>query len=165
MKKKVKALIIVGSVLTGLAVTVGLSIAVGMSDAKTNGGTISFCAKPIGKTAYQEEKKIKINKHEFTYYNVISGNDGSWILLDKTSYIINTDIQFGFRYKNSELIDIMPYAGSMEPIKMSASGLFPGYTNYNINLGIKLTIKEEIDDKDIQNGVNIGVLMHWCQQK
>ena len=163
MQKKVKALIISGSILTGLAMTVGLTVLVGnLSYQPRNGENVTFCAKKIGKTAFLEEKSVKINNHEFFYYNVISGKDGSWILLDKTSYIINTDIGFGFRYKNDEFVDIKSYAGGKEPVKIPSSYLYPGYANYEINGGFKLTIKETIDDKDIQNGINIGVIMHWC---
>ena len=163
MQKKVKVLIISGSVLTGLAMTFGLTVLIGnLTCQPRNGGNVAFCAKKIGKTAFLKEKNIKINNHEFFYYNVISGNDGSWILVDKTSYIINTDINFGFRYKNDEFIDIRSYAGGNEPIKIPSSDLYPGYVNYEINHGFKLTIKETIDDTDIQNGVNIGVIMHWC---
>ena len=163
MQKKVKVLIISGSVLTGLAMTFGLTVLIGnLTCQPRNGGNVAFCAKKIGKTAFLKEKNIKINNHEFFYYNVISGNDGSWILVDKTSYIINTDINFGFRYKNDEFIDIRSYAGGNEPIKIPSSDLYPGYSNYEINHGFKLTIKETIDDTDIQNGVNIGVIMHWC---
>lgn len=160
MKKKTKVLIISASVLAGLAMTIGLVVFTNSTN--TVGGNVSFHAKPIGKTPYQKEKTIRINKHEFTYYNVISGNDGSWILLDKTSYIINTDIQFGFRFRNADLVNIASYAGSMEPQKMGQTGYYPGYANYSVNFGIKLSIKDEVDDKDIKNGVNIGVIMHWC---
>ena len=93
---------------------------------------------------------------------IISGNDGSWILLDKTSYIINADISYGLRYKNDELIDIKPYAGSKEPVKIPSSDLYPGYSNYEINHGFELSIKDSIEDERIPNGVNIGVIMHWC---
>ena len=166
MQKKVKALIISGSILTGLAMTIGLTVLVGnLSYQPRNGENVTFCAKKIGKTAFLEEKSVKINNHEFFYYNVISGKDGSWILLDKTSYIINTDISYGLRYKNDELIDIKPYAGSKEPVKIPSSDLYPGYSNYEINHGFKLSIKDSIEDESIPNGVNIGVIMHWCQQK
>ena len=166
MQKKVKALIISGSILTGLAMTIGLTMLVGnLSYQPRNGENVTFCAKKIGKTAFLEEKSVKINNHEFFYYNVISGKDGSWILLDKTSYIINTDISYGLRYKNDELIDIKPYAGSKEPVKIPSSDLYPGYSNYEINHGFKLSIKDSIEDESIPNGVNIGVIMHWCQQK
>ena len=166
MQKKVKALIISGSILTGLAMTIGLTVLIGsLTCQPRNGGNVAFCAKKIGKTPFLREKNIKINDHEFTYYNVISGNDGSWILLDKTSYIVNTDISYGLRYKNDELIDIKPYAGSKEPVKIPSSDLYPGYSNYEINHGFKLSIKDSIEDDSIPNGVNIGVIMHWCQQK
>ena len=163
MEKKVKALIISASVVTGLAMTAGLVALTVNSSVGQNGGNVSFCAKPIGQIPYQIEKTIKINKHEFTYFNVISDTDGSWILLDKTSYIINTDIQFGFRFKNDTLIDITSYCGSMEPKKMGGSSLYPGYANYNVDFGIKLRISDKVDDNNIKDGINIGVIMHWCQ--
>ena len=163
MQKKVKALIISASVITGLAMTAGLVALTVNSSMGKNGGNVSFCAKPIGRIPFKQEKTIRINKHEFTYYNVISDTDGSWILLDKTSYIINTDIQFGFRFKNDTLVDITSYCGSAEPKKMGGSSLYPGYANYNVDFGIKLTISDKVDDNNIKDGINIGVIMHWCQ--
>ena len=166
MQKKAKVLIFSGSILMGLAMTFGLTVLIGnLSYQPRNGENVTFCAKKIGKTAFLEEKSVIINNHEFFYYNVISGKDGSWILLDKTSYIINTDISYGLRYKNDELIDIKPYAGSKDPVKIPSSDLYPGYSNYEINHGFRLSIKDSIEDDSIPNGVNIGVIMHWCQQK
>ena len=166
MQKKVKTLIITGSIVIGLASTIGLVVLVGNANNVARGGeTISFCAKKIGKTPFLKERVIKLNNHEFTFYNVVSGNDGSWILLDKTSYIINTDITFGFRYKNDEQVEIRSYSGGREPEKMGDTDLYPGYANYSVGGGIKLSIKDSVEDQDIPNGVNIGVLMHWCQQK
>ena len=72
MQKKVKALIISGSILTGLAMTIGLTVLIGsLTCQPRNGGNVAFCAKKIGKTPFLREKNIKINDHEFTYYNVI----------------------------------------------------------------------------------------------
>ena len=133
MEKKVKALIISASVITGLAMTAGLVALTVNSSMGKNGGNVSFCAKPIGQIPYQIEKTIKINKHEFTYFNVISDTDGSWIL-----------------------------CGSAEPKKMGGSSLYPGYANYNVDFGIKLRISDKVDDNNIKDGINIGVIMHWC---
>ena len=49
MQKKVKALIITGSIVIGLASTIGLVVLVGNVNNVSRGGeTISFCAKKIG---------------------------------------------------------------------------------------------------------------------
>ena len=82
MQKKAKVLIFSGSILMGLAMTFGLTVLIGnLSYQPRNGENVTFCAKKIGKTAFLEEKSVIINNHEFFYYNVISGKDGSWILL------------------------------------------------------------------------------------
>lgn len=161
MNKKLRiTLIIFGAVLaTALLGFGGFIIYMNVMGAR-GGETVKFSAKKIGKTAYQEEKTIKINNHEFTYYNVKSANDGGWILVDNTSYIINTDIAFGFRYQNAELVSISIYGGaSNEPRYMGQTDSYPGYSDYQVYGGFKLSIKENVNYAD---GINVGVLIHWC---
>ena len=104
MTKKAKTWIIIGSIVGGLTLTFGAVIIYfnsPLSPFGRSGGMIKINAKKIGKTAFQEEKKVKIKDHEFTYYNVRSDSEGNWILVDNTSYIINKDIVFGFRFRNN----------------------------------------------------------------
>jgi hypothetical protein len=77
------------------------------------------------------------------------------MLVDKSSYIINTDIQFGFRYKNAGT-KIVAYDKGMEPRDM---GPFDGaYNSYQVDHGFKITIDESLDI----NNVNLGIFEHWC---
>ena len=65
-------------------------------------------------------------------------------------------------HTNDTLVDITSYCGSAEPKKMGGSSLYPGYANYNVDFGIKLRISDKVDDNNIKDGINIGVIMHWC---
>ncbi|MCR5332499.1 MAG: transcriptional regulator [Bacilli bacterium] len=126
-----------------------------------NGKTVSFSAKKIGTEAVKTAKRITIEGHTFTYKNVKSNKDGEWILMDETSYIVNTDMIFGFRYKNDLFVEINSYNGSEEPRHMSSSDRYPGYANYQVFNGFILTIKKDAQYYP-ELGVNIGVLQHWC---
>ena len=160
MTKRTKAWIIAGSVVGTLALAFGGFIIYANFSPNSPvipraGGLIKIDAKKIGKTAKLEEKKVKIKDHEFTYYNVKSDNDGNWILVDKTSYIINTDIQFGFRYKN-EGTTIASYDKGMTPREMGEYG--NGYYSFQVDFGFKIMIDESLDITD----VNLGIFEHWC---
>lgn len=161
MNSKLKTtLIILGAIIGTIVLAFG-GFAIYMNVRPSyNGDNVEFSAKKIGKTAYKEEKTIKINKHEFTYYNVKAANDGGWVLVDKTSYIINTDINFGFRFKSYDYVDISSYNGSSDPVFMCIYiDYFPGYVGYEVFNGFKLSLKENVEPGD---GINIGILMHWC---
>lgn len=161
MTKKAKAWIVVGSVMGGLALTVGGFIAFALSPLwpfyPRGGELIRFSASKVGKTALLTKNKIKIKGHEFTYYNVVSDKDGNWILVDKTSYIINEDIQFGFRYKNAGT-KITAYGEVEEPRDMGPYYKDESYNSYQVFSGFKITIDESLD---ITN-VNLGIFEHWC---
>ena len=161
MTRKGKIALIIGISVSGaLMVAAGCYIAYGISNLPRSGGTEKFSATAIGTKASIEEKEITINKHKFTYFNVKSSKDGGWVLLDHTSYIINTDIQFGFRYKNASLVNIAKYGdASNDPRPMGEVDDYPGYQNYQVYSGIKLTINASVDPGE---GIDIGVLMHWC---
>ena len=154
--------LIIGGVFVALSASIFASFLIwkNVYDVAKSGGTVEFSAKAIGKTAYAEEKTVTIKDHQFTYYNVKSSDDGGWVLVDKTSYIINTDISFGFRYKQASLVSITKYGdASDDPRDMGEVDTYPGYRNYQVYGGFKLAIKESLDT----NGeIDIGVLMHWC---
>ena len=160
-----KILLIIGIIISSLftfAITsfVSYKLLIDVVTTLNSGGTERYYAKAIGTIAYKEEKSITIKKHQFTYYNVKSSKDGGWVLLDHTSYIVNTDIQFGFRYKNADLVMISIYGDSVNiPSQMEDSDQYPGYTNYQVYNGFKLAIKESVQPGE---GIDIGVLMHWC---
>lgn len=161
MTKRTKIWIVVSSVVGGLALAFGGFIIFAFSPNSPfiprSGGLVKIDAKKIGKTAVLEEKKAKVKDHEFTYYNVKSDNDGNWILADKSSYIINTDIQFGFRYKNAGT-KIAAYDKGMEPRDMGPFYQDETYNSYQVDFGFKITIDESIN---IDN-VNLGIFEHWC---
>ena len=161
LKRKGKiALIVTIAVSSVLVVAAGCYIAYGFSHLARNGETEKYLATAIGTKAYLEENEITINKHKFTYYNVKAADDGGWVLVDSTSYIINTDLQFGFRYKNATYVDITSYGeDAKDPHPMRETDAYPGYSNYQVFGGFKLTIKESLDSV---SNINIGVLMHWC---
>ena len=161
LTRKGKIALTIGlSVLGVFVIAAGCYIAYGLTHLPRSGGTVKFSANKIGTTAYETEKSVTINKHEFKYYNVKSSKDGGWILVDHTSYIINTDIQFGFRYKNANYVDIVKYGdASNDPRFMGEVDDYPGYKNYQVYCGIKLSINESVDPGE---GIDIGVLMHWC---
>lgn len=154
--------LIIGGVFVALSASIfaGFLIWKNVADMAKSGATTKFSAKSIGKTAYAQEKTVAIEGHQFTYFNVKSSDDGGWVLVDRTSYIINTDISFGFRYKNADKVSIAKYGeASNDPRDMGEVEQYPGYTNYQVYSGIKLAIKESVDPSE---GIDIGVLMHWC---
>lgn len=155
-----RALIIGGSVL-GAAILAfgGFVIYMNTAGVARGGETVKFSAKKIGKNAFNEEKSVTINKHTFTYFNVKTADDGGWVLVDHTSYIINTDIVFGFRYKNYDLVTITSYNDSKSPRFMGTTDVYPGYGSFEVRSGFKLAINESVDPGE---GINIGILMHWC---
>ena len=161
MRKRTKAWIVVGSVVGGLALALGGFIIFAFSPISPfiprGGGLVRIDAKKIGKTATLLEKKVKVKNHEFTYYNVKSDNDGNLILVDKTSYIINTDIQFGFRYRNAGT-KITAYDKGMEPRDMGPFHDDETYNSYQVDFGFKITIDESIETSN----VNLGTFEHWC---
>ena len=161
MTKRTKIWIVVSSVVGGLALAFGGFIIFAFSPNSPfiprSGGLVKIDAKKIGKTAVLVEKKVKVKDHEFTYYNVKSDNDGNWILVDKSSYIINTDIQFGFRYKNAGT-KIAAYDKGMEPRDMGPFYQDETYNSYQVDFGFKITIDESLDI----NNVNLGIFEHWC---
>ena len=167
MTKKAKTWSIVGSIVGGLVLTFGAFMIYATSPISPfgarGGELVKFNAKKIGKTAYQKEKKVKIKDHEFTYYNVKSDSEGKWILVDGTSYIINTDIQFGFRFiDNGGLVKIAAYDGGMEPRKMGEDYPNVGYASYSVRHGFKITFDDSINASDYPNGFNLGIFEHWC---
>ena len=110
-----------------------------------------------------QQKKVKIKDHEFTYYNVKSDSEGNWILVDNTSYIINKDIVFGFRFKNNGgLVKITSYENSMEPRSMGEFYEDPSYTSYSVHAGFKIMVDESVDMSDHPDGFNLGIFEHWC---
>ena len=167
MTKKAKTWIIIGSVAGGLLLTFGAFMIYANSPISPfvarGGELVKFNAKKIGKTAYQKEKKIKIKDHEFTYYNVTSDSEGNWILVDNTSYIINTDIQFGFRFKNNGgLVKIINYNNGMEPRSMGEYSQDVDYTSYSVSHGFKIMVDESVDVSSYPDGFNLGIFEHWC---
>ena len=162
MTKRTKAWIIAGSVIGGLALAFGgfiifASVSPYSPFVPRGGELITIDAKKIGKTAKLEEKKVKIKGHEFTYYNVKSDEKGNWVLVDKSSYIINTDMQFGFRYKNVGT-KITSYGDVDEPRDMGAYYKDETYHSYQVFSGFKITIDDALD----LNNVNLGIFEHWC---
>lgn len=166
MTKKAKTWIIIGSIVGGLALTIGAVVIYfnsPLAPFARGGELIKMNAKKIGKTAFQEEKKVKIKDHEFTYYNVKSDSEGNWILVDNTSYIINKDIVFGFRFKNNGgLVKITSYENSMEPRSMGEYYENPSYTSYSVHAGFKITVDEAVDISEYPDGFNLGIFEHWC---
>ena len=166
MTKKAKTWIIIGSIVGGLALTFGAVVIYfnsPLSPFGRNGVMIKMNAKKIGKTAFQKEKKVKIKDHEFTYYNVRSDSEGNWILVDNTSYIINKDIVFGFRFKNNGgLVKITSYENSMEPRSMGEFYENPSYTSYSVHAGFKIMVDEAVDISEYPDGFNLGIFEHWC---
>ena len=163
MTKRTKAWIIAGSVAGALALAFGGFIIFAAFSPYSpfiprSGGITIMDAKKIGKTAKLEEKKVKVKDHEFTYYNVKSDDNGNWILVDKTSYIINTDIAFGFRYKNAGT-KITAYGDKKEPRDMGSYYEDETYNSYQVYNGFKITIDESLDISE----VNLGIFEHWCQ--
>ena len=160
-----KAWIITGSVIGGLALALGGFIIFANSPISPfiprAGGITKMDAKKIGKTAKLEEKRIKVKSHEFTYYNVKSDNNGNWILVDKSSYIINKDIQFGFRFKN-EGTKIDSYEAQNPVIDMGPYSNDITYNSYRVDFGFKITILDSTDMTNYPNGVNLGIFEHWC---
>ena len=165
MTKRAKTWIVVGSIVGGLALAFGGFIIYANSPISPfvprGGELIKFEAKKIGKTATLQEKTIKIKDHEFTYYNVECANDGGWVLRDKTSYIINTDIQFGFRYKSAGT-KISAYNTGHEPRDMGEYSQEPSYHSYQVYFGFKITIDESLDMSSFPDGINLGIFEHWC---
>ena len=167
MTKKAKTWIIIGSIVGGLALTFGAVVIYFNSPLSRfgikGGELIKINAKKIGKTAFQKEKKVKIKDHEFTYYNVKSDSEGNWILVDNTSYIINKDIVFGFRFKNNGgLVKITSYENSMEPRSMGEFYENPSYTSYSVHAGFKIMVDESVDISEYPDGFNLGIFEHWC---
>ena len=156
MNKKSKAWIITGSIVGGLA----LAFLGGCA----KGGTLEhYSAKSISKKAYQQEKTATFNGHKFIYFNVVRGEDDGWVLVDTTSYIINTDIQFGFRFKDYDgLVKISAYGDTDEPRNMGAFYADETYTSYQVFHGFKITIDESINASDYGSGFNLGIFAHWC---
>ena len=165
MTKRAKTWIVISSVVSGLALAFGGFIIYANSPISPfiprGGGLIKFSSKKIDKTATLVEKKVKIEGHGFTYYNVKSASDGSWILVDKTSYIINTDIQFGFRYKSAGT-KIVAYDKGDEPRDMGAFYKDETYHSYQVYFGFKITIDESLNMANFLDGLNLGVFEHWC---
>ena len=161
MTKRAKTWIVVGSIVGGLALAFGGFIIYANSPISPfiprGGELIKFEAKKVGKIATLVEKNIKINGHEFTYYNVECASDGGWVLRDKTSYIINTDIAFGFRYKNAGT-KITAYGDKEEPRDMGPYYKDETYNSYQVYNGFKITIDESLDISE----VNLGIFEHWC---
>jgi len=166
MTKKAKTWIIIGSIVGGLALAFGAVVIYfnsPLAPFARGGELIKINAKKIGKTAFQKEKKVKIKDHEFTYYNVKSDSEGNWILVDNTSYIINKDIVFGFRFKNNGgLVKITSYENSMEPKSMGEFYENPSYTSYSVHAGFKITVDESVDMSEYPDGFNLGIFEHWC---
>ena len=166
MTKKAKTWIIIGSIVGGLALTFGAVVIYfnsPLAPFARGGELIKMNAKKIGKTAFQKEKKVKIKDHEFTYYNVRSDSEGNWILVDNTSYIINKDIVFGFRFRNNGgLVKITSYENSMEPRSMGEYYENPSYTSYSVHAGFKIMVDESVDISDHPDGFNLGIFEHWC---
>ena len=166
MTKKAKTWIIIGSIVGGLALAFGAVVIYfnsPLAPFARGGELIKMNAKKIGKTAFQEEKKVKIKDHEFTYYNVRSDSEGNWILVDNTSYIINKDIVFGFRFKNNGgLVKITSYENSMEPRSMGEFYEDPSYTSYSVHAGFKIMVDESVNMSEHPDGFNLGIFEHWC---
>lgn len=167
MTKRNKTWIIVGSVVGGLVLTFGAFMIYANSPISPfiarSGGVEKYNAKKIGKIAYQEEKKVEFFGHAFTFYNVKSDSEGNWILVDNTSYIVNLDIQFGFRFKNNDgLVKIAAYGDGKEPRDMGKYSKDPSYTSYQVDFGFKITVDESVNMSDCPNGFNLGIFEHWC---
>ena len=107
MTRKAKGWIIAGSIVGGVSILFAGFLVYAFTHFGRAGGVEQIKASRIGTRAYLNERSVVINKHKFIYYNVISSRDGEWILMDKSSYIINTDIDFGFRYKNAGTIILL----------------------------------------------------------
>ena len=166
MTKKAKTWIIIGSIVGGLALAFGAVVIYfnsPLAPFARGGELIKINGKKIGKTAFQKEKKVKIKDHEFTYYNVKSDSEGNWILVDNTSYIINKDIVFGFRFRNNGgLVKITSYENSMEPRSMGEFYENPSYTSYSVHAGFKIMVDESVDISEYPDGFNLGIFEHWC---
>lgn len=157
MTRKAKEWIIAGSIVGGVSILFAGFLVYAFTHFGRAGGVEQIKASRIGTRAYLNERSVVINKHKFIYYNVISSRDGEWILMDKSSYIINTDIDFGFRYKNAGTI-ITSYGDAQEPRDMGPYYENEAYNSYQVYGGFKITIDEPQD----LDHLNLGIFEHWC---
>ena len=157
MTRKAKGWIIAGSIVGGAYILFAGFLVYAFTHFGRAGGVEQIKANRIGSRTYLNERSVVINKHKFIYYNVISSRDGEWILVDKSSYIINTDWAFGFRYKNAGTI-ITSYGDAQEPRDMGPYYGNEAYNSYQVYGGFKITI-DELQDLD---HLNLGIFEHWC---
>lgn len=157
MTRKAKGWIIAGSIVGGVSILFAGFLVYAFTHFGRAGGVEQIKASRIGTRAYLNERSVVINKHKFIYYNVVSSRDGEWILVDKSSYIINTDIDFGFRYKNAGTI-ITSYGDAQEPRDMGPYYENEAYNSYQVYGGFKITI----DESQGLNHLNLGIFEHWC---
>lgn len=157
MTRKAKGWIIAGSIVGGVSILFAGFLVYAFTHFGRAGGVEQIKASRIGTRTYLNERSVVINKHKFIYYNVVSSRDGEWILVDKSSYIINTDIDFGFRYKNAGTI-ITSYGDAQEPRDMGPYYENEAYNSYQVYGGFKITIDESQD----LNHLNLGIFEHWC---
>lgn len=164
-KRKKRKRIIVGSIVGGAVLLLGLviggfAIYMASGEATRTGVLTTFRADPIGNQAVKEEKTITIEGHSFAYFNVKSDFDGSWVFMGTDSYVINEDIQFGFRFANASHFNIESYNGSQAPTFRGMSEIYYGYTDYQVFKGFKITVKDASVPE--YRGLRAGVFMHWC---
>ena len=126
-----------------------------------NGGTTTFYAYALPKAPVQETRSVVIEGHTFNYYNVYRDDQDNFILKDKTSYISNDDICFGFRFASGDARAYYFKEGSPEAYECTLMQDKDGERYYSIEgCGFQVMINRSLDES--VTDVNIGKMKHWC---
>ncbi len=127
----------------------------------TSGGVTTFYASALPKTPVKETRDAVIMGHTFTYYNVYRDDQDNFILKDKTSFISNNDIIFGFRFASGNARAYCFEEGSSEPYECTLMQDKDGERYYSIKeCGFQVMIDRSLDESVMD--VNIGKMKHWC---
>ena len=127
----------------------------------TSGGVTTLYASSLPKTPVKETRDAVIEGHAFSYYNVYRDDQDNFILKDKTSFISNNDIIFGFRFASGEARAYRFEEGSSEAYECTLMQDKGGERYYSIKeYGFQVMIDRSFDES--VTDVNIGKMKIWC---
>ncbi len=127
----------------------------------TNGGVTVLYASALPKTPVKEIRDMAIKGHTFRYYNVYRDDQDNFILKDKTSFISNKDIIFGFRFASGNARAYHFEEGSSEPYECTLMLEEAGERYYSIEeFGFQVMIDRSLEES--VTDVNIGKMKYWC---
>lgn len=125
------------------------------------GGTgITFSAYFISRSPEKVEKTIKIRGYEFIYYNVYNDGKGNFVLADNTSYIKNTDMNFGIRFQSRDGIVCIYDENGETTLETISKSYDNGDWGYQVDSGFLICVDKSI--AMTYTDINIGKITHWC---